>query len=74
MKNILKTFFFFLSLTENFKTTFVRKTPKVTFLFFFFGVTGFLFQKKLVRQVIKLEWPKALLNIISGKGATSNIN
>ena len=52
-------FFFFLSLTENFSTTFVRKTPKSTFFFFFFwSLTGFFFPKKLVRQVIKLEWPK----------------
>ena len=53
-------FFFFWSLTENFQTTFVRKTPKVTFFFlFFWSLTGFFFQKKLVRQVIKLEWPYA---------------
>ena len=55
----LKLFFsYFGSLTENLKTTFVRKKPKVTFFFFFFwSLTGFFFQKKLVRQVIKLEWP-----------------
>ena len=50
--------YFFLSLTENFKTTFVRKTTKLTFFFFYFwSLTGFFFKKKLVRQVIELEWP-----------------
>ena len=65
--NILKssTFFFFWSLTENFQTTFVRKTPKSTFFFlFFWSLTGFFFQKKLVRQVIKLEWPNKKMWLI----------
>ena len=58
-------FFFFWSLTENFSTTFVRKTPKSTFFFFFFlSLTGFFFPKKLVRQVIKLEWPYFTLLVI----------
>ena len=59
--NILKSstffFFFFLSLTERFQTTFVRKTPKSTFSSFFLESDRIFFQKKLVRQVIKLEWP-----------------
>ena len=39
-------FFFFWSLTENFKTTFVCKTPKVTFFSFFLESDRIFFPKK----------------------------
>ena len=35
----------------------------MTFFSFFLESDRIFFQKKLVRQVIKLEWPKALCNV-----------
>ena len=53
-----------MSQAENFKTTFVRKTPKVTFFSFFLEPDRIFFQKKPLRQVTKLEWPKAKKKIL----------
>ena len=36
----------------------VRHQSRLYSFFFFWSLTGFFFQKKLVIQVIKLEWPK----------------
>ena len=49
---------FFLESDRKFQNHFRPYDTKGDFFFlFFWSLTGFFFQKKLVRQVIKLEWP-----------------
>ena len=60
--NILKAFFWVWQKISK-PLSSVTLTPKSTFFFFFFwSLTGFFFPKKLVRQVIKLEWPNKIIN------------